>query len=291
MLGLARRALRPYAEAMSRSRRDLAHTARATTLQRKRAALPSYGIDAPVVLFSLTAAAVACAAAASFSFYSGIPALGVALAIGAVYCGLSAASYAYTTLRGKFAVWRKLLEDQRLTGDERVLDIGCGRGAVLIEAARRLHRGRIVGIDSWRSQDQSGNAASVTLSNARASGVEDRIDIVTADMRQLPFADASFDLVVSNLAIHNIAEAEGRRHAIRESLRVLKPGGTLLVADFQYVRDYAAILRSAGALDAKTRNLGWRFWYGGPFFATHLVRATKPRAAESSGMYTRYRDA
>jgi ubiquinone/menaquinone biosynthesis C-methylase UbiE len=287
---LARCGLRPYAEAMSRSRRDLAHTARATTLHRKRAARASYGVDAPFVLFSLAAAAVACAAAASFSFYSGIAGLGIVLAIGAVYCGLSAASYAYTTRRGKFAVWRKLLEEQRLTGDERVLDIGCGRGAVLIEAARRLHRGRIVGIDAWRAQDQAGNAASVTLSNARASGVEERVDIVTADMRQLPFAEASFDLVVSSLAIHNVADAEGRRQAVREALRVLKPGGTLLIADFRHVRDYAATLRSMGALDAKTRNLGWRFWYGGPFFATHLVRATRPRAAESSGMYTRYRD-
>jgi ubiquinone/menaquinone biosynthesis C-methylase UbiE len=204
-----------------------------------------------------------------------------------VYAGLSAASFAYTTRRGKIAVWRKLLEEQRLSGNERVLDLGCGRGLVLIEAARRLHRGRAVGVDSFRAKDQSGNAARMTLANARASGVDDRIDIVTADMRQLPFADATFDLVVSSLAVHNIDDAEGRRQAIREGLRVLKPGGTILLADLQYASDYVATLRNAGARDAKTRNLGWRFWYGGPFFATYLVRATKPRAADSSGTYTR----
>src|SRR5205085_11323631 len=159
-----------------------------------------------------------------------------------------------------------------------------GRGLVLIEAARRLHRGRAVGVDAWRSQDQSGNAAAVTRANARASGVEDRVDIITADMRQLPFPDSSFDLVVSSLAFHNIAQAEGRRQAVREALRVLQPGGTLLLADIQYTAEYAATLRGAGALDAKTRNLGWRFWYGGPFFATQLVRAVKPRASEASGM-------
>jgi ubiquinone/menaquinone biosynthesis C-methylase UbiE len=275
---------------MSRSRRDLAHTARTTTLSRKRAVRASYGVDAPAVLISLSGSAVACVAAASFSFFFGVTLLGAVFTIAALYAAFSASSYAYTTRRGKFAIWRKLLEEQRLSGDERVLDIGCGRGLVLIEAARRLHRGRAVGVDSWRPQDQSGNAAQVTLSNARACGVEDRIDVLTADMRQLPFADASFDLVVSSLAVHNIAEAEGRRQAVREGLRVLKPGGTLLFADFQYASDYVATLRSAGALDAKTRNLGWRFWYGGPFFATYLVRATKPRAAEASGMYTRYRD-
>ena len=273
---------------MSRSRRDLAHTARAS-LHRQRAERASYGVDAPVVLISLAGAGLVCAAAASVSFFYGVWTLGAVLALAAVYAGLSAASFAYTTRRGKFAVWRKLLEEQRLTGDERVLDIGCGRGIVLIEAARRLHRGRAVGVDSWRAQDQSGNSASVTRSNARVSGVEDRVDILTADMRQLPFADASFDLVLSSLAVHNVAEAEGRRQAVREGLRVLRPGGTLLFADFQYASEYAATLRGAGAHDAKTRNLGWRFWYGGPFFATYLVRATKPRASESSGMYTRHR--
>ena len=204
-------------------------------------------MDAPVVLISLAGAGLVCAAAASVSFFYGVWTLGAVLALAAVYAGLSAASFAYTTRRGKFAVWRKLLEEQRLTGDERVLDIGCGRGIVLIEAARRLHRGRAVGVDSWRAQDQSGNSASVTRSNARVSGVEDRVDILTADMRQLPFADASFDLVLSSLAVHNVAEAEGRRQAVREGLRVLRPGGTLLFADFQYASEYAATLRGAGA--------------------------------------------
>jgi arsenite methyltransferase len=275
---------------MARSRRDLAHTARATTLARKRATRPSYGIDAPLVLVNLTATAVACATTAGFCLYHGVTSLGALFAVAAVYLGFSAASYAYTTRRGKFVVWRKLLEEQRLTGNERVLDLGCGRGLVLIEAARRLHRGRAVGVDSWRTQDQSGNAAHVTLANARASGVDDRIDIVTADLRQLPFPDTSFDLIVSSLAVHNIDDAEGRRQAVREALRVLKPGGTILLADFQYASDYVATLRGAGARDAKRRNLGWRFWYGGPFFATYLVRATKPRGSDASGTYTRARD-
>jgi ubiquinone/menaquinone biosynthesis C-methylase UbiE len=275
---------------MARSRRDLAHTARATTLARRRATRASYGVDAPLVLVNLAASAVAFATAAGFCVYHGVRGLGVLFGIGAVYVGLSAASYAYTTRRGKFTVWRKLLEEQRLAGNERVLDLGCGRGLVLIEAARRLHRGRAVGVDSWRTRDQSGNAAHVTLANARASGVDDRVDIVTADMRHLPFADASFDLVVSSLAVHNIDDAEGRRQAVREGLRVLKPGGTILLADFQYASDYVATLRRAGARDAKRRNLGWRFWYGGPFFATYLVRATKPRVSDLSGTYTRARD-
>jgi hypothetical protein len=43
--------------------------------------------------------------------------------------------YLYATLRGKFVVWAELLDQLNLRGDERILDLGCGRGAVLLMAA------------------------------------------------------------------------------------------------------------------------------------------------------------
>src|SRR6266540_1406600 len=70
---------------------------------------------------------------------------------------LSCASFVYTTRRGKFVVWAGLLSELHLTGRERVVDLGCGRGAVLIMLARLVPRGRAVGVDLWRSLDQSGN--------------------------------------------------------------------------------------------------------------------------------------
>jgi len=51
--------------------------------------------------------------------------------------------------RGKFQVWDEILDELHLGGDERVLDMGCGRGAVLIAVARRLTTGRVTGIDLW----------------------------------------------------------------------------------------------------------------------------------------------
>jgi hypothetical protein len=51
-----------------------------------------------------------------------------------------AASYFYSTGPGKLSAWKDLLDELDLRGDELVLDIGCGRGAVLISAARRLHK-------------------------------------------------------------------------------------------------------------------------------------------------------
>jgi len=66
--------------------------------------------------------------------------------------------YLHSTLRGKFVVWAELLDQLNLHGDERIVDLGCGRGAVLLMAAKRLTTGRAVGIDLWRSADQSGNS-------------------------------------------------------------------------------------------------------------------------------------
>src|SRR6185503_14121870 len=106
----------------------------------------------------------------------------------------------HTTRRGKFVEWERILDGLGLAGDERVLDMGCGRGAVLTAVARRLGTGRVTGVDIWNSRDQSGNAREVTLHNAAVEGVSDRVQIDTGDMRALAYPDASFDLVVSSLA-------------------------------------------------------------------------------------------
>src|SRR6266852_4274429 len=68
---------------------------------------------------------------------------------GAVWLFLNAGRYVYTTRAGKFAEWAELIDRLDLKGDERLLDIGCGRGAVLLMAAQRLPRGRAVGVDLW----------------------------------------------------------------------------------------------------------------------------------------------
>lgn len=103
------------------------------------------------------------------------------------------------------SVEKGVLGQLNLRGDERILDLGCGRGAVLLLAAQHLTTGLAVGVDLWRRLDQSGNSLEATLRNALAEGVEDRVELHTADMMALPFADESFDLVVSNFAINNIS--------------------------------------------------------------------------------------
>jgi arsenite methyltransferase len=186
-----------------------------------------------------------------------------------------AASYFYTTGPGKRSVWNGLLDELDLRGDEHVLDIGCGRGAVLILAAHRLPQGRATGADIWRLRDQTGNSRVAAERNAMAEGVGERVEFEEADARELPFAPESFDVVLSNLAFSNIRGDEERARALREAVRVLRPGGPMRVVDERADR-YAAVLQGAGCVDVEVRRLDWRTWSGLPGHHFTLVSARKP---------------
>ncbi len=196
--------------------------------------------------------------------------------LAAVFLAACAGFGLYASLRGKFVVWAELLDRLGLRGDEQILDLGCGRGAVLLMAAQHLPAGRAVGVDIWRKQDQSGNSPEATRRNAIAEGVADRVELHTASMTALPFPDESFDIVVSSLAIHNIKGEPGRDKAIDEAIRVLRTGGRLLVVDIFATRRYVARLTERDMANVTRRGLGMRLWWGGPWVSTHLVTATKP---------------
>src|SRR6476469_3289767 len=224
----------------------------------------SYGIDAPYApafLTGLAALYLVLAVVSGRLMY--LLALAFILAVEAFYL--------YTTLRGKFVVWAKLLDRLRLRGDERILDLGCGRGAVLLMAAQHLTTGRAVGVDLWRRVDQSGNSAEATQRNAVAEGVADRVELHTGDLRALPFEDNGFDVILSNFAIHNISGRAGREKAISEAVRVLRPGGRLLIVDVRATGQYQAQLARLGMDDVARRGLAW--W----FQPARLVTATKPQ--------------
>jgi hypothetical protein len=70
--------------------------------------------------------------------------------------------------------------------------------------------GHVTGVDLWDAKDQSQSSAVAALENARKEDVRMYVEVRTADARELPFLDASFDLVVSSLCIHNIGEGLGR---------------------------------------------------------------------------------
>jgi SAM-dependent methyltransferase len=238
----------------------------------------SYGTDAPWVPWLWFGIAAAQLVVLVLSLATGGGLFAVVPLVLAIVFAAGGALYLHATRRGKFAVWAELLDALPASSRRRVLDLGCGRGAVLVATALRSPGARLTGIDLWRSIDQSGNDPETTRANAAANGVADRIGLVTGDMTTLPFADGAFDLVTASLSIHNIPTADGRARAVQEAWRVLAPGGALLVVDLPRIREYAPALRAVGATVDRPSPLGWRMWWSGPWMSTSLLRATKPAA-------------
>ncbi|MCW6511296.1 class I SAM-dependent methyltransferase [Lichenifustis flavocetrariae] len=213
---------------------------------------PDYGIDAPGVRRGMLIAGVVClfmaglaiaVATSTVGLVSEITLITAAVAALAMLYGLGMAAYmTYASRLGKLRTRERLLDLVATvipwTGREAVLDVGCGRGLMLIGAARRLTTGRATGIDLWRAVDQADNTADAALENARCEGVAERINVHTGDARSLPFPDATFDVVLSHWVIHNLPDASDRARAVAEMVRVLRPEGALVLADIAHYADY-----------------------------------------------------
>lgn len=211
---------------------------------------PDYGIDAPEAFRNVTVGGLLVLAAGGALLWWGWqwPAI-IVLAIGALTI-TCAAYWLFSTKYGKVVEWNHLLDGLALRGDERVLDAGCGRGLLVVGAAKRLSTGMAVGVDIW-ANDQSGNSASATIANTRAEAVLDRAQVTTGDLRDLPFGDGRFDVAVSNLVLDNIKDEGERAQAVREIARVVKPGGRVVIADLASEQLYADTLRGEGWNDVQ----------------------------------------
>lgn len=241
---------------------------------------PDYGIDAPGVVRNLLVGGSIALLVGLVSRSSLFPRSelthflsrnGIAFAIPLLGMG----SYMfYSSKYGKISEreWLLDMKPGGWRGDETVLDVGCGLGVMLIGAAKRLTTGTAAGIDIWQTQDLSGNNPDGTRENARREGVSDRVTIATADMRQIPFPDGHFDVIVSNAAIHNLYKADQRAEAVREIARVLKPGGACILADVRHEAEYAGVLRAHGVADVKRRDAS----ITSPFFAIVSLGRVRP---------------
>jgi ubiquinone/menaquinone biosynthesis C-methylase UbiE len=108
---------------------------------------------------------------------------------------------------------------------DRVLDVGCGTGRLAVVLAQRVGpTGSVNGIDPAREMVRRAKA------KARRAGVTATFQQAFA--QQLPFADASFDVLTCTLALHHVADQD-RPTAVAEMYRVLRPGGTILIGEFQ----------------------------------------------------------
>ena len=208
-----------------------------------------YGYDAPGIMLGLllggagavVAGCIAASLAPSWWRHAGV----LVAVVGAVllFFGLLMVIYAFV---GKARTREHILNLAGLRGDDTVLDVGTGAGLLLVGAAKRMPRGKVVGIDLWASKDLSNNAAAITLRNVAAEGVANRVEVLTDDARELTFPDASFDRVVSLLCIHNIEDKADQARACREIARVLRPGGRVVIGDYVPTHAYAAAFAEAG---------------------------------------------
>lgn len=130
-----------------------------------------------------------------------------------------------------------LLDEVPLAGVRAALDVGCGTGFPLIELAERLGpSAEVHGIDPWK-------AALARAAMKIANRATPNATLHEASASQMPFAGATFDLIVSNLGINNFDDCEG---AIRECRRVARPGAVIaLTTNLQgHMREFYDIFES-----------------------------------------------
>jgi SAM-dependent methyltransferase len=210
---------------------------------------PNYGIDAPGVVlrfFMIGIVGLIAGLSSILALEKGVLpwarfVVAPALWMGGCYL-VTAGVMIWGSKIGKLRLRDKLIGSIPWRGDEQVLDVGCGRGLMLIATAKRLRSGRATGIDIWRREDQTGNSREATSQNAQMENVSDRVALQDGDARKLPFTDNAFDVVISSWALHNISDPTERRTATREIIRVLKPGGRLAIVDIRHVPEYAQVL-------------------------------------------------
>jgi arsenite methyltransferase len=146
----------------------------------------------------------------------------------------------------RFRVRDGIVAHAELRGDEHILDVGAGSGITLFGLAKQLTSGKGTGIDIY-DPNAGGGTPDIFWKNARKEGVADRVELKNMDAREISFANESFDVVISTFAFHHMGNDESRRKAAREIVRVLKPGGKVMVYDARFaVQELEEVMREAG---------------------------------------------
>ena len=124
----------------------------------------------------------------------------------------------------------ELIKQANIKPNQRVLDLGCGTGTLVVLLKRKYATAEIVGIDP------DPKALRRAEKKVRRAGVAVQLDEGFSD--ELPYDEGTFDRVLSSFMLHHLEEHE-REKTLREVLRVLKPAGTFHLLDFAGGEDKA----------------------------------------------------
>lgn len=214
---------------------------------------PRYGVDGLPYVVGLSGASVTFAAiAAAVRHRAPRPATAALLA--GVATGVPAGlGWRYAAF-GKPRLRDRLLAQVDWRGDEVVVDLGAGSGLLALGAAQRT-TGPVHAVDLFIGKDLSGNSPERLRRNAELLDVADRLRVHREDVRNTGLPDGCADVVFSSLCIHNVPQAGQREQALAEAVRLLSPGGTIVLSDLAHVDDeYTPFLEGMG-LRVRTERL------------------------------------
>jgi arsenite methyltransferase len=210
----------------------------------------NYGVDGPNFIRGLVIGTVSLGLLASllilFPFNGFTRAVAIICCTGSFLCMLEAFLMGLYAKKGKFTHRDRMLSLIDWQGTESVLDVGSGLGLLLIGAAKRLSSGQAIGIDIWNKDDLTHNSLDQALINAEQEEVGNKVRIKNETIVQTSFQAAYFDVILSNLCLHNISDRQQRQQACQEICRLLKPGGVALISDFTHTKEYEVAFINLG---------------------------------------------
>jgi SAM-dependent methyltransferase len=195
------------------------------------------------------------------------PALQLTAVIILIGLGFVGAGYGLSWLAGpgRQRVLDQVLDSLQLQGSERVLDAGSAGGQLALAVARRLQSGKVIALG-----ETAENEAPREL--AKNEGLGDRIRFESADWKKLSYPDGNFDAVICSRMLNSLETDALRISAVREMVRVLKPGGKLALNEVGDAQSILRALSESGIPNAHTQASNLPFGLGG-----RLITAQKSR--------------
>ena len=205
---------------------------------RKNHEKPDYGNWVPLALMKIMALCCGLLLLASILLGALLPTPIPAIFLAALFVLLSALWLYMLRCRALFdfnrgglmgMIHQYLLEHLDWNGRGRLLDIGCGSGALTNRCAKAFPHADLTGVDYWGAEWSY--AKEQCQRNASLEGVASRTHFQKGDAAKLDFPDSTFEAVVSNFVFHEVRSQPDKRQVVREALRVLKKGGSFAFQD------------------------------------------------------------